>query len=257
MAYNSDINLRIGETPKTTDPAIFPDMVEIYNAIHILGQWTNAIKDQGKSGDEDTKPWDAMPFEKWFYAKAARDIERGSVVTIVGSDRFKLRDNSNPRRPRPLGDYYTVEGVINGAAGTGIPYTKTQSRGVFPLNGGVTGLAMSDAKEGELVQVGIGPAIINVEGIKFGQPVYALTAYFNEPEAFLGYWTELVNDGKLITLQEGGGYYSFPSELVLVGHGVAPDALMFYSTSGRDQPGYYINDFFELPENDHTGGGDA
>lgn len=226
MAYNSDIDLKLGETPKTTDPAIFPDMLEIYSAIHILGQWVNAVKDIGNSGGPEKAPWDAMPFRDWFYAEAARDITRGSVVTAVGSSRFRAKAPGTQARPE--GPYFTVEGIVNGAAGEGIPYESTiQFGGTFPLGGGVTGFAMKDAAAGELVQVGIGPAIVNVEGIKFGQSVFALAAYRNPIQPFQGYWVELINDGGLVTLQEGGGHYAFPSELICVGKGVAPDAMMF------------------------------
>lgn len=223
MAYSSDIDLKIGEIPKTTDPALFPDMVEIYNALHILGQWVNAVQKGAGSGDANTPPWEAMPFRNFFYVQAARDITSGNVVTIVDYEFFGTQNS-----------HYSLAGVINGAYGGGLIANTNPSVSFYsyPRQGSITGLAMSDAAPGELVKVGVGPAIIKMDGIRMGEPVYAYAAYTpkSEPVLFssdVSFWAEEINDGGLIKLPREGGGFAFKSKPVLVGRGVAPDALMF------------------------------
>lgn len=222
MSYSSDIDLRLGETPKTDDPKLFADMVDVYNAIHILSQYVNAsIKNQG-SGDENTAPWDAMPFRNYFYTEAARAITTGSVITVIQYDRF----SNEPYGANP----YSIKGAINGATGLGLTYKKWSGvKFSGPAFAGITGLALNDAEPGQLVKVGVGPAIIKMEGIEIGEPVFAYAAWNFYPgvNSWDTPYAKEVNDGQLFRMPREGGVYSFKSNLVTVGRGVARDSMMF------------------------------
>jgi len=219
MAYTSDIDLKLAETPKTTNPAEFPDMVDIYNALHILGQWVDRLKkgmDGSGSGGSELKPWEAMQFTRWFYVPAARAITKSSIITVIYSEWFTDDDWGNTR--------YTIDGAVNGCGITHLPFYRDGSKlfvGVR-VRSTMTGFAMTDAAEGELVKVGVGPAIINMPGIKAGQIMHARPAAdhtkYNDS-------LRLINDGTLYKLPDDPKL-TVLGTFVPIGYGVADDALM-------------------------------
>lgn len=222
MSYNSDIDLRLGETPKTDDPKLFADMIDVYNAIHILSQYLNtSMKNQG-SGDENTPSWDAMPFRDYFYTEAARSITKGSVITVIEYAQFSNeRYGANP---------YTIKGAMNGAAGFGMNYKKySGTKWASPNFTGITGIALNDAEPGQLVKMGIGPAIIKMEGVELGEPIFAYAAwnYYPGVNTWSRPYASEVNDGSMFRIPKDGGVYAFKSNPVVVGKGVAKDAVMF------------------------------
>lgn len=253
MAYSSDINLKIGEVPKTTDPEMLPDFIEIYNALHILAQWVDAVHKAHGSGDINTPPWEAMPFRDYFYTPAAQEITSGNVVTMIDYEFFS-NDKGNT--------HYSLNGVINGAASWGLAAAAQvfpDYQG-YPRNGGITGMSMSDALPGELVKVGVGPAIIRMEGVRTGEPVYAYPAYSSPvnnnviPQRNRRNYATIIGKGGLIKLPREGGMFRFEAPPILVGRGVAPDALMFTppSLSFADSNLYFTQE--PPPPQQDTGG---
>ena len=215
MAYSSDIFLPLAESPKSTDMAIWPDLLDIYNSIHILAQRVNQII-QG-SGDSGTPPWEAMPFTRYFYAPAAEgNIKAGNVVTIVNMlGRYSVGDD----------DIEYIGVVRGGPAYAGPLYSGRSESGQFRGNSfgsGLIGVALSDAEKDELVQVGVGPAILKVEGAKPGETImayqFAASANVAAPGIMIVNKDELRGPFSNIFIPHGG---------MVVGYGVATDAVMF------------------------------
>lgn len=251
MAYNSNIDLKIGEVPKTTDPAVFPDMLEIYAALHILGQWTNSLRNNATSGDSNTAPWDSIPFRNWYYVEAARDITAGDVVTSVDYDKFSNdKSGQNP---------YTLKGAINGAnIGGLLNWTVSGIGNVYPMQGSITGLALSTAAAGELVQIGVGPATVKVDGLKAGEPVFVEAAYSVDPllvPRARAFATEN-NRGNLIRLLPEGQRVGIKGKIVCVGRGIADSAMLFCPPENWPTP-ENLKYYSEIPTPDNPGGGDA
>lgn len=162
MAYKSKIDLGgLGEVPKTTENETFADFTDIYNAIHILTRWVNALVERAEAeGDNssDKAPWESMTFERWIWLPARVQITKGEVISSV----YVTDDGAN------------FDGVYKGAhyirftpTGAGWGATKVTS---------LVGVALEDAAPGELVKFGVGPAIINIGGVKAGDKIYCRPA---------------------------------------------------------------------------------
>lgn len=230
MSYSSDIDLRLAEIPTTTDPAIFPDMVDIHNAIHILAQYTNQLIRRGDN-PSGTEPWDSMPFEHWLWLEAYRDITAGSIVTMV--DTQYAMDSGN--------NLYRCRGVIPGAASgwvNGSGRIKTNS----PVWEGITGLALEDCAAGDLCKVGIGPAVIKLEGVTIGEPIYCYRALVPQRNAtfptatadFIVYQREKGETaGNMFRADPAA---TLTDEMVCVARGIGADAAMICA------PGHYWPD---------------
>lgn len=161
MAYTSKVNIRLGEVPKTTDGEIFADLVDIYNAIHILAQYVNQLAGQGNP-DEDTLVWDSIPWKNSFWYPAKQNIKAGEVVCFQTDGMYK-------------GCTWEVVQKITGSSGahTG-PLSQANA---FAASGGLAalwGIALSDAAPGKKVRVGVGPATIKLTGCKAGDFVYGV-----------------------------------------------------------------------------------
>lgn len=215
MAYSSDILLPLAESPKSADMAIWPDLLDIYNSIHILAQQLNRVI-QG-SGDAGTPPWEAMPFTRYFYSPAAEgNIKTGNVVTIV---------NTLGRTSLGSPDVqYT--GVVRGAPIYAGPlFSGRSENGQFnekSLGSGLIGIALSDAEKDELVQVGVGPAILKVEGALPGDTIMAYQ--------FGTFQGLSISPRLVLTQDELRGPFSnqfIPHGGMVVGYGVANDAVLF------------------------------
>lgn len=144
QGYRSPLNLDLGQLPKTQDPVLFQEMIPVYNAIHTLNAYLDRLRLSLEGGDPDKPPSEEMRFVRGFWADAGEDISQGKIITMIGG---KVRLGCGKRR-RVIGTGAVVD--------------------CFP-----TGIAMTEALEGEKVRFGIGPAILNVPGYKAGDQVYA------------------------------------------------------------------------------------
>lgn len=216
MAYEGFINLFLGETPKTTNNDVWNDMIEVYRAIHLLNAGFGEYTKTRGSGGPDKKPWEAMPFERWFYEIAAEDIAVGSIVTAVNF----LGSTSIG------GPQIQYTGIVKGAPMyANYSYSGRSQNGAFEQpswGSGMVGVALEDCKKGALCKVGIGPAILKVEGIQPGDTVmaYQFAWYQSQGNALA---PPLINAEALrgpiskTFLQHGA---------VVVGYGVATDSVM-------------------------------
>lgn len=157
----SALNLRLGQIPSTLNPNYFAEFQQIYNALHILGQYMDVLRENLESAPGQT-PSESLRFRRTFWAPALQTITTGSVVSQatggmlngVGVTSVKINPN-----------IYIDETV----GGTG-------TRASWGLNALSFGIALSDAAPGELVNVGIGPGITQVTNAKCGQLIWGVAA---------------------------------------------------------------------------------
>lgn len=131
--YRSPIDLGIGRMPKTQNAENFAEMVEVYNALHVLNAYLDNIRGAIDVGIKDAPLEEQFPFKSGYWGTAYESINTGDVVHI---------DHESILVKVGL----IVDGDDTGRAGYG--------------------LALNDAAEGEPVQVGVPPAVIRVDGAK-------------------------------------------------------------------------------------------
>lgn len=147
--YRSPVDLGIGTVPLTTEPEVFNQMVEVYNAIHLLNQYLDQLRvvAEGGGGSGQT-PEASMPFNRFFVAPALQNIAIGTPISpsnVTGQN-----------------------GIVNGALAN-------QYTGANPTSN-FCGLALTSAAIGEDVRVGIGPASISMAGALSGNIIWAYSA---------------------------------------------------------------------------------
>ena len=141
--YNSPVDLGLGRVPQTGDPELFSEMTEVYNAIHLLAAYMDKVR-AGATGGSGADPAEAMPFARFFPGVALQAITAGDLVcpsSITGEN-----------------------GIIKG----GLAHLRTSSAPECNF----VGVALADAALGELVRVGVGPAIREVPGSLSGQRIW-------------------------------------------------------------------------------------
>lgn len=155
--YRSPVDLGLGQVPMTTDPEIFVEMTEVYNAIHLLNQYLDQLRSGIENGGgSGQSPADSMPFNRFYVGTALQDIAVGDLVcpsSIPGQN-----------------------GIIKGALAH--DFTST-----IP-NSNFSGVALVAAGIGDDVRVGIGPAIIEMPGLLSGQTVWAYSSRATNGNAF-------------------------------------------------------------------------
>lgn len=131
QGYKSNINLNLSQLPTSTDPALFNALIEVHNALHILNAGLDSITNNIFGGNKDMAPDESMRFIRTIWVPANEPITIGSCVRWSGDDNTQVR--------------------------------KGQATST-------TGFALSEAtEEGDLVQVGFGPAIIKLDGAPAGK----------------------------------------------------------------------------------------
>lgn len=221
MTYSSEIDLGgLGQAPKTSDPDTFADFTDVYNAIHILAQWTNSLYENARR--KEGAPWETFPLENIFETRAHHSIKEGMIC----SPAYVYKTN-------PGSGNTSFYGAIRGVA-VPVPSLGTgQNNGTWLGNrqtsyvNGVFGIALSDAKPGQLFDIAVGPGIINVPGLKQGEIVASSKAY-KEKHLWASTYLELSNDGSLYRLATVPQNYADPDGYSAVGVGVADDAMMLF-----------------------------
>lgn len=242
MAYTSDIDLGgLGETPKTQDSQIFPDMVDVYNAIHILAQWTGALKErleESSEQDSSDKPnWENMPFKEFWWGRAAVAITKGQMCGSLNVQ-ARFPGNTSPIR--------TYNGVVLGCAGifdrqgfqvavgsTGgdsdsTIYEWRYMNKFFPR--GMTGIAMNNAAIGQWVRLAVGPGIMNIPGFKTGDRLFAYTALRKSTLGSGAVRQIYQNNGSVIKIQAGQPA-PYVDGLIQVGVGTGPNECHIYGSA--------------------------
>lgn len=147
--YRSPVDLQLGQVPKTTDPTLFNEMTDIYNAIHLLNQYLDQLRITAEGGGgSGVSPADSMPFNRFYTTTALVNVLAGDVVS-----------------PSPVTGQ---DGVIKGALSSDISSTTPSSN--------FAGVALGDALAGTQVTVGVGPAILTVPAATSGQLLWAYSS---------------------------------------------------------------------------------
>lgn len=200
MTYSSNIRLQIGEVPKTTDSTQLPDLIDIYNSIHILNQYVDSIvkKDEAGVVTPDTPGYDVAPIKNIIYGLLGQNMAAGSIVSCYGEDRGNVWYLGAPTFP------------IGG--------TKTTSS----QNNGFVGITLEEGNEGDRIKIGFGPGTIRLDGAVIGQALFAYTAF--KPGG------DSRGNGSLYTVNpnEDVGAYSPNTEVVVVGAVIAQDSGYLY-----------------------------
>lgn len=144
--YRSPVDLGIGQVPLTTDPELFSEMTEVYNAIHLLNQYLDQLRVVAEGGGgSGQSPSESMPFNRFYVAPALQNISAGQIVS----------PSSIPGQ----------NGIVRGCLAN--DYSSSAPNANF------TGVALIDAVIGQDVRVGIGPAILEIPGAVAGQLIWA------------------------------------------------------------------------------------
>lgn len=155
--YRSPVDLGIGQVPLTTDPDLFNQFTEVYNAIHLLNGYLDQLRIIAEGGGgAGQSPADAMPFNRFYVAPALQAITAGDPVcpsSIPGQN-----------------------GIIKGALAHDFGSTAPTSN--------FCGVALIDAAIGEDVRVGIGPACIEMPGAVSGQRIWVYSSRATNGNAF-------------------------------------------------------------------------
>lgn len=170
--YRSPVDLGIGQVPLTTDPELFNDMTEVYNAIHLLNQYLDQLRVVAEGGGgSGQSPADSMPFNRFYVATALQNITAGQPVcpsSVSGQN-----------------------GIIKGALAN--DFTSGAPTSNF------CGVALIDALIGEDVRVGIGPAVIELPGAVTGQLIWAYSSRATNGNTFGNGGLFIGNPGSLTT----------------------------------------------------------
>lgn len=146
--YRSPVNLGLGRVPKNTDPEIFDELTEVYNSIHLLAAYMDALRLSLAGGGSGQNPAETMPFTRFFVGPALQQITAGMVVC-----------------PASIGGN---NGIVRGALASS--YSSTSPECNF------AGIALSDADIDENVRVGVGPGVFELPGITSGALVWAYSS---------------------------------------------------------------------------------
>ncbi|MND22539.1 hypothetical protein D3C81_934860 [compost metagenome] len=143
--YSSPVDLGLGRVPMSTDPENFDELVDIYNAIHLLNQYLDRLRTSADGGGSGQNPAETMPFNRFFVAPALQVITAGMIISpsaITGQN-----------------------GIVRGALAH--VYTSTTPECNLAC------VALNDAAIGEDVRVGVGPAVLEIPGAVQGAYMYA------------------------------------------------------------------------------------
>lgn len=152
------IDIKLGQSPKISQPALNYELQGIYNALHILSQYLENLR-AGLEGSDTQTPAENIRFLKFINAPARQAITAGQIVTV------------------DYNDGHVIKGTSNGTAKIGrfnsngqlLPYLTGMVQTFF-------GIAQNDAAIGDNVSIGVGPGILKVTGAISGQQAWAASA---------------------------------------------------------------------------------
>lgn len=147
--YRSPVDLGLGRLPllqSPEQPELYEELVQMYNAIHLLNQYLDRLRTTAEGGGgSEQDPDISAGFTRFFVMKALQPITKGNIISPnVGSDGY-------------------VNGTLANSLGSG----------ALALN---TGVALTDAAVGQDVRIGVGPAVIKVPGALPGQQLWGINS---------------------------------------------------------------------------------
>lgn len=182
MAYTSKIDIKLGETPKAREPEMLGDLVDLYNACHILNNNMNSIRDHlEEEANKDGPAWKSAQFKQFLNVRASQEIRQGDLVCIANWGLVESMYRPFSKLPAGLG-YGAVRGWVDSMAITSssaaftfkVPYTHTmhqpivsgrgprenQNLTVIPI---INGVALESGSAGETIKVAIGEGALKSE----------------------------------------------------------------------------------------------
>lgn len=159
--YVSSLDIGLSQTPETTNPDVFNDLLQAYNAIHILNASQSAIVDAVYGNDQDAKPDVSMKFIHAVWLPAGEDIAVGNCVRWSGSDNGQ----------------YLWKG--HAFSSTGIALTEG---------------AITTEEPHPLVKVGFGPAMLAIDGLTVGTYIWTTDDHGSLGDPYRG---QLIQSNKL------------------------------------------------------------
>lgn len=155
------LDIKLGESPNVADPIVNVELQQIYNALHLLGNYMSALRENLESADGQT-PAESLRFRRTYWGTAGQAILPGSVVSGFNGLIYNGVSSRNP----PVA-FYDDSAVTIGSTG---------NRTFFGLSQLGFGIALTAAAPGELVQVGVGPGVLQVGSAKCGQIIWGVDA---------------------------------------------------------------------------------
>ncbi len=139
--YVSALDIGLSQTPQTTNPDVFSDLLQAYNAIHVLNASQDSIVKKVFGSDSDATPDASMPCIRSIWLPAYEAIDIGNCV--------RFHEN-----------------------GTMVRKGQTTS---------ITGLALSAAvpttdDPNPIIQIGFGPFVFKMDDLKAGTYVWTTDA---------------------------------------------------------------------------------
>lgn len=180
------LNIRLGQSPEYKDPQLDTDLQQMYNALHLLSQYMDILRENLESAPGQN-PAESIRFRRTFWAPARQNIVQGAIVSSWDHG--------------IVNGVLTTQGtstIVDGAVSIG----STGTRELIGLIQQQAMVALTDATAGQLVQVGVGPGVTQITGAKCGQLVWASDARYvssyrqaNESSTQYVYARELTGNG--------------------------------------------------------------
>lgn len=155
------LDLKLGQVAETTNPEARLDMQNVINALHILAGYASSLEQALiGTGDGTGDPATTIPFRDKFIGVAMQSIAVGNIISMDASG--KLVNGVRSSEPA---------GVIEDPAAT---IGSTGTRDMFGVEALQFYVAITAAEPGEAVEVGVGPGVLKVTGVKSGKLVWAV-----------------------------------------------------------------------------------
>lgn len=185
--YRSPVDLPIGQIPLTTDQELFPEMTDVYNAIHLINQYLDQLRTIAEGGGSGQTPVETLPFNRFFTATAIEPITAGMAIS-----------------PSPKAG---ENGMIPGALMHSYTVTTPLANTCF--------VATTSGAAGQDIRVGVGPGAVALPGAVAGQLIWAYSNLATNAAHFL--------DGNFYLVDPGAGSGAGTAYAAPVGIGIATD----------------------------------
>lgn len=155
-----ELKLPIGESPRSINPEINRELQSVYNALHISNAYLTALR-QEFEGSDAQDPSESLRFRRTFTGIAGSTLKPGDLCCTLGNFVYA-----------GVGTEFG-SGIINlPPSYVRLNFNYTGTRGAVAERFTHVYVALSEAAPGAEVEVGIGPGVIKVDGIKCGSLVW-------------------------------------------------------------------------------------
>lgn len=225
MAYRSEIDIKLGLLPTTQNNEVMLDVVDLFNACHILNQvLSQTVKAFRDLTSGEGEPWETARHMKFINAPAAMSIKTGDLVTLTDLSKFAWYNENTGEDWLPFGDI--PQGVIRGWAPTSLTYREKltgpfsflpqYNRPIYTQTypvAAIRGLALTDAENvGDNVKIAIDPGILQIDD----ETIWMGQSFICKPAWSIYHVTGGSNSGLLgpnqVTTNFDGALYRVPDD---------------------------------------------